>query len=342
MRVAVYYNNRDVRIEERPVPEPGPGEILVKTAACGVCVADTMEWYLTPRAPLVLGHEPTGTIEKTGPGVKTFKKGDRVFVHHHIACLACSYCRQGHYTMCALFRPTHIQPGGFAEFFIASKEHVERDTLLLPDSVSFEAGSLIEPLACIVHAIRKAGVQPGDSVVLIGTGTMGLMFIEALLAYGISKLVVYELDTWRQEKAREFGAPIAWKPDADPVKEAERLRCHFNAHGADKVIVAAKDVSAMELGMHLVNKGGTVLFFATPAPDESISLLPSQIFFAEQTITASYSADHIDTRLTMDLIARGSISTDRLITHTYPLDQLSDAIQMTAARGKSLKCIITV
>ena len=201
MKVAVYYNNHDVRVEEHPLPEPGPGEILVQTKASGVCVADTMEWYLTPRAPLTLGHEATGFVAATGRGVETLKVGDRVVVHHHVACLICEYCRRGNFTMCATFRRTHIQPGGFSEYFLASALHVERDTLTLPDRVSFEVGTLVEPLACVVHAIRRAKIQAGERVILIGSGAIGLMFIQCLLYWGIRQLICYETQEWRQQKA---------------------------------------------------------------------------------------------------------------------------------------------
>lgn len=340
MKVAVYYNNHDVRIEDRPIPEPKDDEILVKTKACGVCVADTMEWYLTPRAPLALGHEPAGIVEKVGSKITNIKAGDRVAVHHHIPCLICEHCRRGNFTMCSNFRKTHVQPGGFAEYFIASAMHAERDTLVLPKHVSYEAGTLVEPLACVIHAIQKAGIKAGDSVALIGTGTMGLMFIQCLRYWGVRKLAVYEILDWRIKKAKEFGATHVLVPDKDPEKEAERLKALFNSDGADKVFIAAKDISAMKLGMYLVNKGGTVTFFATPKPDESIDLFPSYIFFNEITITSTYSANHLDTRMALELISNGDVSADKLISHRYPIEKLSDAILQTASRNESLKCVI--
>ncbi len=340
MKVAVYYNNHDVRVEERPIPQPNDGEILVKTKACGVCVADTMEWYLTPRAPLTLGHEPTGIVDAIGPGVSSLKIGDRVVVHHHVPCLICDHCRRGNFTMCATFKKTHIQPGGFSEYFIASPLHVERDTLVLPEHVSFEAGTLVEPLACVIHAIKKAGIKAGDSVALIGTGTMGLMFIECLRYWGVRDLVVYEMLDWRIKKAKEFGAKEVLVPDSDPEKEAERLRGILRSDGADKVIIAAKDIKAMNLGMKLVNKGGTVIFFATPKPEESVELFPSYIFFNEITITSTYSADHLDTRMALKLIASGDVSAEKIISHKFPLEALSDAILQTVSRNESLKCVI--
>ena len=341
MKVAVYYNNHDVRVQERPIPDIKQDEVLIKTKACGVCVADTMEWYLTPRAPLTLGHEPSGVVEAVGSEIKNLKVGDRVAVHHHIACLSCEHCRRGNFTMCSNFRKTHIQPGGFSEYFVASGKHAEIDTLVLPDHVSFEAGTLVEPLACVIHAIQKAGVKAGDSVALIGTGTMGLMFIQCLLYWGVRKLVVYEVLDWRIQKAKEFGADHVLVPDKDPEKEAGRLKELFESDGADKVFIAAKDISAMQLGMKLVNKGGTVTFFATPKPDESIDLFPSYIFFNEITIKSTYSADHLDTRMALDMISNGDISADKLISHRFPIEKLSDAILQTASRHESLKCVVS-
>lgn len=342
MRAAVYYSNHDVRIEECPVPDIGKGDILVETKACGVCVADTMEWYLVPRAPLILGHEATGIVAKIGERVTHIKEGDRVFVHHHVPCLICEHCRRGNYTMCKSFRTTHLNPGGFAEYFSASELHVERDTLVLPDNISFEAGTLIEPLACVIHGIKKAGVKPEDTIALIGAGVMGLMFIQVLMAFGIRRLVVYEVIPWRQKKALEFGAPIVLTPSQYPMEEAIRLQKVLSSEGADKVFVVAKDIHAMELGLHLANKGGTVVLFATPTPDEYLKINPCDAFFRELTIMTSYSANYLDTRLALDLLASGCINAGDLITHRFPLEKLSDAILQTAGRGESLKCIITM
>lgn len=340
MKVAYYYDNQNVRIELEPVPKPGPGEILVQTKACGVCVADTMEWYLKGRAPLTLGHEPSGVVVETGAGVSKFKLGDRVAVHHHVSCLVCEQCLKGNFTMCETFKKTHIKPGGFGEYFIASALHVERDCHLLPEAMSFEVGTLIEPLACVIHAIKKAKIQAGQKVILIGTGVMGLMFIQALYAYGVRDLIVYEVLEWRKKVAEEFGAQHVLTPLQDIEKEKERVKQIFGSDGADTVFIAAKDLSAMRMGMQLATKGGTVLFFATPHPEEWIELYPSTLFFNELTITASYSADYKDTRIALKLLENGDINGSALITNRYPLDELSIAIQKTAGRDQSLKNII--
>jgi len=340
MKVAVYHNNNHIEIEDRPIPAISDNEMLVRTKSCGVCVADTMEWYLSPRAPLTLGHEPTGVVEKIGKKCTNFQIGDRVFVHHHVPCLACVHCRNRNFTMCETFKKTHIHPGGFSEYFVASAEHTKIDTLLLPDHVSFSEGTLIEPLGCVIHAIQKAGIRAGDSVVLIGTGTMGLMFIQALLFWGVRELVVYEILDWRIKKAKQFGAETVLKPLQDPDEESKRLKDVFQSDGADKVIVAAKDIKAMELGLKLANKGGTVLFFATPHPEESVKIFPSYIFFNEISITSSYSANHLDTRMALQLIANGDVNAKRIISHHYEIENLSDAILQTASRHESLKCVV--
>ncbi len=340
MKVAYYYNNHDVKVVMEPVPKPGPGEILVQTKACGVCVADTMEWYLTGRAPLPLGHEPTGVVSKLGEGVTKFEVGDRVAVHHHVPCLNCEYCRKGNYTMCATFKNTHIHPGGFAEYFIASPLHVERDVHILPSSLSFETGTLMEPLGCVIHAIKKANIKPGERVILIGTGAMGLMFIQALKYWGIRDLIVYEILDWRKQKAVEFGAPNVFSPYKEIEDEQKRINEVFKAEGADKVIIAAKDLSAMRFGMQLATKGGTILFFATPHPEDWIELYPSTIFFNELTLTSSYSADHLDTTMALDLLANGDIDGEALISGHYPIENLSDAILKTAGRDQSLKNVV--
>jgi L-iditol 2-dehydrogenase len=340
MKVAYYFDNHNVKIQHETIPEPDQGEMLIQTKACGVCVADTMEWYLKTRAPLPIGHEPTGVVAKLGNGTSKFTVGDRVAVHHHVPCLICEHCRKGNFTMCDTFKNTHIEPGGYAEYFKVSALHVERDIHLLPDNLSFEIGTLMEPLGCVIHAIRKANIMPGDRVVLIGTGAMGLMFIQALYYWGVRELIVYEILEWRKKKAEDFGAPHVFTPLQNIAEEKDRIGEVFSNPGAEKVIIAAKDLSAMRFGIQLAAKGGTILFFATPHPDEWIKLFPSNIFFDELTLTSSYSADHNDTRMAIKLLSNGAIDGEALITDRFPLENLSDAILKTAGREQGLKNVI--
>jgi L-iditol 2-dehydrogenase len=170
MKAAVYHSLDNIKVEDVPKPEISQDEILVKTKACGICGSDLMEWYLRSRAPLVLGHEPAGIISEVGDKVEDFRVGDRVFVHHHVACLKCHYCIRGNYTMCERFGKTHIVPGGFAEYFRVPAPNLQIDTLEIPNSFSFEEATLIEPVACCIRALRKYSVQPSDVVAIIGAG----------------------------------------------------------------------------------------------------------------------------------------------------------------------------
>ena len=327
--------------QEIPVPEISEDELLVKTKACGICIADTMEWYQKPKAPVILGHEATGVIEKIGSKVKGFCVGDRVFVHHHVACLKCEHCRGQNYTLCETFKTTNYRPGGFCECFAVSPFHLT-DTLVLPDNVSFEEGTLIEPLACAVHAVRRTNVKPGDRVVIIGAGSVGIMFAQILKAYGVRDILMYETNEWRAEKAGKIAGIGVIKPCCDPRENKAVYRQATGFDGADKVFVVAKDIDAMSMGLELANGGAAVMLFATPRDDEYLPFYVSKAFFKELTVLLSYSADHLDTKEALALISSGKVDVKKLITHRYSLDEVSKGILQAAHRGEALKCIVNI
>src|SRR3972149_5316008 len=180
MKAAMYYSLNDIRIEDVPNPKIGADEILVEMRAWGICGSDLMDWYLRSRAPLVLGHEPAGVIVEAGKNVKGFEVGDRVFAHHHVADLTCYYCKRGDYTLCPQFGQTHLEPGGFAEYFKVPAPNLQIDTLKLPSSLSYEEATLIEPVGCCIRAQNKCNIQKGDTVAIIGAGPSGI--IHAMLA----------------------------------------------------------------------------------------------------------------------------------------------------------------
>jgi L-iditol 2-dehydrogenase len=338
MRVAVYYNNRDVRVEERPVPVIGPGELLVKVEACGLCGGETMEWYLQPRAPKVLGHEPTGIVAQLGPAVDGFKEGDRVFVHHHVPCMTCHHCLRGHFTMCVHYGQTNIDPGGFAEYFRVPAENVRYDTLLLPDRVSFEAGTLIEPLGCVLKGLKVAGIQPGDTVAIIGVGFMGMGFIQLTRLWGAGRIFALDFSDWRLNKALELGADHAINPQNEDA--LGKLHDLNNGYGADSVIVTAPSLSAVELGLSLAGKGATLHVNAPPPPDAIWRIHATDLYFREVTLTFSYSATHIETRQVLTYLTTGRIAESDLITHRFGLDGVAKAIELLLAAGESLKSVI--
>jgi L-iditol 2-dehydrogenase len=339
MKVAVYYNNRDVRLEDRPMPVIGPGEMMVKIEACGLCGGDTMEWYLLHKAPLILGHEPVGTVVEVGEGVDKFKVGDRVFMHHHVPCFSCHVCRRGDFTMCDHFTETHLYPQAFAEFVRVPAENVQHDSHILPDHISFEEGTLVEPMACVVKGIKKAGIQPGDTVAIVGAGLMGLGFAQLAPAWGATNVIVFDLNDWRLSMALNLGADHVINPKnvPDPIQALKTLN---QGRVADSVIVTPNGVQAIEFGLSLAGKGATLHLFSPSEPDETIVIKPNDLFFREITLTTTYSCSHLDTAQALSFIANGTINAAAMITHRFGLDQVAQAIEVFLNAEDSVKSVI--
>jgi L-iditol 2-dehydrogenase len=338
MKVAVYYKSDDIRVEEQPIPIIGPGEILVKTKACGLCGGETMDWYIEPRAPKVLGHEPTGVVIQTGPGVTNVNEGDRVFVHHHVACMSCHYCYRGAFTLCDHYRQTGIDPGGFAEYFRVPAEIVQLDTLVLPDNVSFEEGTIIEPMACALKGIRQTCIHPGDTLAIVGVGFMGLCYLQLALLQPIGRTIALDLNEWRLGKAKSLGATNTINTKSgNVVEEFKKLN---EDRGADIVIVTAPSVEAWELGQALCDKGATLHLGAPAPPDEVWCVQPTDLWFQEIKIHSTYSATHMDTEAVLNLLASGRVDANSMITHRFNLDDVAEGIRLLRAARESLKILL--
>ncbi|MGD8505653.1 MAG: zinc-dependent dehydrogenase [Candidatus Bathyarchaeota archaeon] len=338
MKAAVYYNLNDIRIEDMPQPKPGPDEILVEMKACGICGSDLMDWYLKSRAPLVLGHEPAGVVAKTGQNVRIFKSGDRVFVHHHVACLACHYCIHGDYTVCEQFTQTHIHPGGFAEYFRVPAENLQKDTFRIPENVSFEETTMIEPTACCIRAQDKLNVQTGDIAAVIGAGTSGIIHILLSRMAGASKIIASDLVDYRLKMAEKFGADLTVNPNEESLIDA--VKKATGGRGADLVIVTAPTRKALTDGMKICRRGGTVCLFAPTQPNEYARISPHRLFFSEIKVVPSYSTSHIETRMALQLIGSGKIPARELITHSFPLNRVAEAFQTAAKTKNCLKVVV--
>ena len=338
MKVAVYHSQQDIRIEEMPKPEIGEDEILVEMKACGICGSDLMEWYLKTRAPLVLGHEPAGVIVKVGSKVRDFNLGDRVFVHHHVACLTCHYCTHGDYTLCERFHRTNIKPGGFAEYFRVPAPNLQIDTLKIPEKLSFEEATLIEPIGCCVRAFRKSGIQVGDSVVIIGAGTTGVIHTALSKIFGATKTVVSDLFDFRLRMAEKFGADVTVNPEREDLTEI--VKAETDGVGADLVIVAAPSIEAYKAGLSVCRKGGKLCVFAPTKPGEYLQISPKELFFSEIQIIPSYSTSHLETRTALELIKSGRINAKGLITHRFKLADTAEAFKTALENKESLKVIV--
>jgi len=338
MKAAVYYSQQDIRIEETPTPEIGEDEALVEMKACGICGSDLMDWYLKNRAPLVLGHEPTGIIAKAGSKVKQFNVGDRVFVHNHVACLTCHYCKHGDYTLCKQFRETHIDPGGLAECFRVPAPNLQIDTLEIPETLSFEEATLIEPVGCCIRAFNKSSIQADDTVVIIGSGATGIIHTALSKVFGAAKTIVSDLIDYRLRVAKKFGADVIVNPNN------EDLRVIVNAEtdeiGADLVVVTAPSLEAYKSGLSICRKGGKLCVFAPTNPGKYLEISPKELFFSEIQIIPSYSTSHLETRKALELMKTGRLKVKELITHRFRLADAAKAFKTALENRESLKVIV--
>ena len=338
MRVAVYYNNHDVRLEEIPTPQIGPDELLVRVEACGICGSDVMEWYRRDRVPLVLGHEIGGQIVAVGDGVERYQEGDRVSAAHHVPCNTCYYCLSGHHTICDTLRQTNFDPGGFAEYIRLPAINVDRGVLLLPNEVSYEEATFIEPLACVLRGQRLAHVQPGQSVLIIGSGIAGLLHMQLARALGAGCLVATDINEYRLEAARQFGADTAIHAKEDLPS---RLRQVNRGRLADLVIVCTGAISAITQALQSVERGGTILFFAPTNPGVTIPISVNDLFWRNDiTLTTSYAASPADYTVALELIRARRVDINRMITHRLGLAETGLGFQLVADAQNSIKVII--
>ena len=337
MRVAMYYNNRDVRLEEMPTPKIGPGEVLVKVIASGICGSDVMEWYRIRKAPLVLGHEIAGKIVETGEGVSPYKIGDRIFVSHHIPCNTCHYCQRGYHTACETLHTTNYDPGGFAEYIRVPRLNVDRGIFLLPDEMSYEEGVFIEPLACVVRGQRVANLQPGQSILILGSGISGLLHLLMARSLGAGRIVTTDVSEYRLHMAREFGADAAMHA-AENIPE--RVRQINNGRLADLVIVCAGAPAAFDQALKSVERGGTVLCFATTEPGVNLSVPINEFWRNEIKLMPSYGNSPLDATIAIELIRAGRVPVREMITHRFPLEKAGEGFRLVAEGGDSLKVII--
>lgn len=338
MKAAVYHSLDNIQIEEMEKPKITSHEVLVEMKACGVCGSDLMEWYLEKRAPLILGHEPAGVVVEVGSKVEGLRTGDRVFAHHHVACLTCHYCRHGAYTMCQKFANTHLDPGGFAEYFRVPVDNLKVDTLKIPDKISFEEATLIEPIGCGIRAIRKCEIQQGDVVAIIGAGPAGVINTALARLSGSGQILVSDAIDYRLKSARKFGADITVNVQRENFTET--VKSITDGRGADVVVVTAPNVKAYGTALEVCRKGGTVCVFAPTAPEQAVSISPHKLFFQEIKLIPSYSTSHLETRMALELICSKRIDAEGLITHRFPLSHATEAFQ-TATRDKEcLKVVI--
>lgn len=338
MRIGMYYSNNDVRVEEKPKPEIGPGEILVQVIASGICGTDVVEWYRRSRVPLVLGHEIAGKIVSVGPGVKQHKIGDRISASHHVPCDTCHYCLMGHHTVCETLRKTNFDPGGFAEFIRLPKINVDKGVYLLPDDVSFEEATFIEPLACVIRSQRMAGYKKGQTVLIIGSGISGILQIQLAKARSFGKIIATDINEYRSRMASKFGADFTINAK-DNVPE--KLKDFNDNRLADLVILCTGAKTAIDQAFNSVGRGGTILFFASTEEGLKVQLPVNEVFWKnELTLISTYAANPKEHMDALELIRTKKVDVKGMITHRFGLADIQKGFKLVSEAGESLKVII--
>ncbi len=338
MRVAMWYNNKDVRIEERPVPEIGPEELLVRIEASGLCGSDGMEWYRIHKAPLVLGHEIAGQVVEAGKNVSRYRAGDRVSVAHHIPCNTCHYCLSGHHSACKTLQTTNFDPGGFCEYVRVPALNVDRGVFTLPEHVSYEDATFVEPLACVVRGQRMARLRPGSTVFVVGCGISGQLHIQTARTMGAGRIIALDTIPYRLALARRFGADDTISSDRDVP---EKVRSLNEGRLADFVVICRGKWVPQALSS--VERGGTVLFFAGAREEDKIPLTVNELFWrTESTLMSSYAGPPADSVAALNLIGSKRVPVNDMITHRLPLAETVRGFQLLThpTEHDSMKVII--
>ncbi len=334
---AFYYNNHDVRVQETPVPKTGEEEVLLKVMASGICGSDVIEWYRVPKAPRVLGHEATGVITEAGAKVKSVHVGDRVFVSHHVPCNTCRHCQRGNHTACHTLHTTNYYPGGFAQYVQIPKINVQYGTYKLPDAMSFEEGTFIEPLACVSRGQRLSGLKNDDTLLIIGSGISGILHAQLAKFKGVDQIIVADINSYRLELAKKFGAQHA----LDAKKNLpDKLKEVTGGHLADQVIVCTGATSAAMSAMDCVENGGTILYFAVPDPTVKLPVPINQFWRNEITMRTSYGAAPNDIEDSLRVLATGKLNVKDMITHRLDIREAQEGFRLMAEAGNSLKVIL--
>jgi L-iditol 2-dehydrogenase len=344
VKAIVYHAYDDIRLEETPTPLCAAGELLIRVHGCGLCGSDILKITQQAPPPVRLGHEFTGTIVEQGQFVERFAVGQRVVVGHHVPCGACHYCRHGNPSMCAAFKASHVDPCGFAEYLRVPAPNVQQTTLALPDSLSVEEGSFVEPLACCVRAVRRTPLLDGDSVIVVGLGSIGLLMLQAVKGLAAREgraARVYGIDLLpeRLQLARQLGADEVFTASTGEQALRKTVEEQTDGRGADAAIVTAPGARPFFTALACLRKGGMLQIFAAHAGTVPVDL--ETLYQRELTLCSTYSSSPDDLTLALDLLASRQVHVENLISHRLPLERFAEGVALTRERA-ALKVYFTI
>jgi len=346
MRAGVYRDQGMVRVEEVPVPEVGPNEVLIKVAACGICGTDIKKIfhrYVEP--PQILGHELAGTVVATGPRVTKYRPGDRVMSFHHIPCQKCFYCERRLFSQCKQYKSTGLTAGftpnggGFAQYVKAMPWVAERGIIPLPDNVSFEEATFIEPINTILKAVQKARVAAGETVLVAGCGPIGL---QLLMVAKLAGARIFSSDPMPERRAKSLTLGAVESFDPSGGKLVAEVRARTEGRGADAVLVAVAHPAVAEEALAAARPGGRVLLFAANDPVTRITFPASAVGIDEKEILGSYSAAVDIQEEAAELVLQKKLPVLDIVTHRFPLARIQEGLELAAMpTAESLKVLIT-
>jgi L-iditol 2-dehydrogenase len=340
MKAASFHGIDDIRCEETDTPRIGDGEVLLRVRVCGLCGTDVSKMRRgTVATPAVLGHEVAGDVAEVGRGVEGVEVGERIIVTHHLPCFVCRYCRHGSYSQCETFKKMNIVPGGFAEYVRILQPAVEKSVMKIPAHLSYEEACFAETIGCCLRALERCAIRPGDSVMVVGAGPVGLLHLQLVRNLGAGQVIVSDLVDFRLDMALKLGADIVINSAKDDVG---RVVSEKTGGGADVVIVTVGNADALCQSLKLVSRGGKVLFFAGCPPDSVLSFDPNLVYHSEVTLLGSYSSTPVEQRTALELIEKGRIRVKELITHRFRLHELSEAVALAVQARDSLKIVIGI
>ena len=340
MKASVCYKQNDLRTEDLPIPEISDNEVLIKMLACGLCGTDIQKIRGdTVNKPTVLGHEVVGEIVKKGKNVSKFEIGDRVITAIHVPCFTCHYCNKGHYTICEQFRTNNIDPGGFAEFIRIPKLHLNHLTHKVSNNVTDEEATLIEPIACCLHGLKQADIRPNDSVLIMGAGTIGILHAQLAKIKGANKVIVSDMSKFKLQKALNVGCDYAINiKEKNIIDEVNKIT---DGQGVDVIVIAAGVSSLVADAVNMVRRAGKIIVFSGFDKNKLVTIDVSRFFKDEISIIGTYSVTPYEFPEALDLLEKRKLNTKEMITHVYPLNKLSEAIDIsTNPEQPVLKVII--
>ena len=342
MKAAVVKSNSNIEIKNIEKPPVGPGDMLVKMRACGICGSDVEKVFGKYGQPSMrLGHEPAGIITQVGSEISNFSVGDRVFTHHHVACYSddCHECSHGNETMCKRYYESNLEPCGLADEYVVPEWNVNHGGVLnIPANMSFEEAAMIEPLACCIRAWNKFKHQKNDSVAILGVGPTGIMHVLLAKLYGLGKVFCLDLNDFRLDFAKKFETITIHSGNTNAM---EQIKSETANQGVDVVIVSTSSLDALKDAVHFVRKGGTIVMFGVPSKGANVDLDMSEVYSKGITIVNSYAASDVDTTHALDLISNKQIDVSQLITHKYNLQECQQAFAHAKSGDNAMKIIIS-